>query len=394
MKLTKREQILVSLLGITVFLWGYYTFLITPQLLRIDAIKVEKLQYESAMQRLDNSTIMEKQLDDNIYQINEQVRKITSKYFTDTTQEELILLLIELFQNPSFKIRNIAFTPNTIEKLGEIEVEVISANVSYEGNYPELMNHLQSVWKFQKKIIIKNISMTNGDNGLLTGSFQLNFYRIQNSPDLNDDLFRWYIDENFNKENPFSPMGLQNNLKINYLFTGGDPLQMKNEVYKPCVDIIGHWAEVEINDFGNKFYVRGDAENKFKPDEPMTRGEFVIMLDKLYQWPMPKGHIDLTKFEDYGTLGSYENSMAKAIFKGYLGGYVAGYQDNTLRPRAPITYEEVEFMMGSVLSKPDFSWNEMGEKIKAEKNIISSGLDNKNAYLSKAEAVYLLYHMK
>lgn len=118
------------------------------------------------------------------------------------------------------------------------------------------------------------------------------------------------------------------------------------------------------------------------------------MLDKIYQWPMPESQIDLIKFEDYGTLGSYENSMAKAIFKGYFGGYVAGYQDNTLRPRAPITYEEVEFIMGSVLSKPDFSWNEMGQKLLVEKNIVSNGLENKNAYLTRAEAVYLLYHTK
>ncbi len=394
MKLTRREKTLVSLLGAVAFLWGYYQFLITPQLFWIEGLKQEKQQYESEMARLENAATVEKELDDSIFQANEQIREITSKYLTDTEQGEYILLFNEFFQDPNFKVNGISFTPSTKEKLGEMEIESSNINLSYEGSYPALMNHLRAFWQFQKKIIVKNVNMTSKEDGNLTGSLQLSFYRLPNSPDLKDDLFRWYIDEDFFKENPFAAMAPQGGLKINYLFIGGDPSKLKNEEYKPFADIAGHWAEAEINDFGSKFYVRGDSENNIKPDEPMSRGEFVIMLDKIYQWPMPEGQIDLTKFEDYGTLGSYENSMAKAIFKGYLGGYVAGYQDNTLRPRAPITYEEVEFMMRPVLSKPDFSWNEIGEKIKAEKNIISSGLDNKNAYLTKAEAIYLLYHTK
>ncbi|SHI54796.1 S-layer homology domain-containing protein [Geosporobacter subterraneus DSM 17957] len=394
MKLTRRERTLVTLLGVVVFLWGYYQFLITPQLLWVEGLKQENQKMKAEMTRLENAAAVEKQLDDSIFETNEQIRKITGKYFTDTEQEEFILLFNEFFQDPSFKVLNIAFTPPAMEKLGEIEIEASSINLSYEGSYPALMNHLQTFWKFQKKIIVKNINMTSKEDGSLTGNIQLSFYRLQNSPDLKDDLFRWYIDEDFFKENPFSAMAPQGGLKINYLFIGGDPTKLVNATYKPFADIAGHWAQTEINDFGSKFYVRGDLENNFKPDEPMSRGEFVIMLDKIYQWPMPESQIDLTKFEDYGTLGSYENSMAKAIFKGYLGGYVAGYQDNTLRPRAPITYEEVEFIMGSVLSKPDFSWNEMGQKLLVEKNIVSNGLENKNAYLTRAEAVYLLYHTK
>ncbi|AOT68173.1 S-layer homology domain-containing protein [Geosporobacter ferrireducens] len=394
MKLTRREKTLVSLLGAVVFLWGYYQFLITPQLLQVDALKQEKQRFETEITKLENAPAVEKQLDDNIFQMNEQIYEITSKYFTNTEQEELILLFNEFFQDDTFKVENITFTPYTKEQLGEIEIDAATVNLSYEGDYSSLMKQLRTFWKFQKKIVVKNINMTSKESSKLTGNLELVFYRMPNSPDLKDDLFRWYIDEDYFKENPFLAVTPQGGLNINYLFIGGDPSKLKNEEYKSFADIKGHWAETEINDFGGKFYVRGDADNNFKPDEAMTRGEFVIMLDRLYQWPMPEEKIDLTKFEDYGTLGSYENSMAKAIFKGYLGGYVAGYKDNTLRPRAPITYGEVEYMMRPVLSKPDFSWNQMGEKIKSEKNIISNGLDNKNAYLTRAEAVYLLYHTK
>lgn len=240
MKLTRRERTLVTLLGVVVFLWGYYQFLITPQLLWVEGLKQENQKMKAEMTRLENAAAVEKQLDDSIFETNEQIRKITGKYFTDTEQEEFILLFNEFFQDPSFKVLNIAFTPPAMEKLGEMEIEASSINLSYEGSYPALMNHLRTFWKFQKKIIVKNINMTSKEDGSLTGNIQLSFYRLQNSPDLKDDLFRWYIDEDFFKENPFSAMAPQGGLKINYLFIGGDPTKLVNATYKPFADIAGH----------------------------------------------------------------------------------------------------------------------------------------------------------
>ncbi|MDF2546487.1 MAG: hypothetical protein K0R93_1385 [Anaerosolibacter sp.] len=394
MKLTRRERVLVSVLGAVLFLWVYYQFLITPQLVELDSLKQQREQYKAEMTKVENAAATEKKLDENITAMNEKIKLITNNFFTTTEQEEFILLFNEMLQDPNLNVSVISFTPFTIEKLGETELESMNATLSYEGDYPSLMNLLRSMWKFQKKIIVKNINMARTEGGRLSGSFEIGFYRMKNSPDLKDDLFRWYIDEDFYKENPFSSMSPSNGLKINYLFIGGDPSKLKTDTYVKFTDIVGHWAEAELNDFGEKRYIQGNQENQFKPDEAITRGDFIILLDRVYQWPVPEGKVDLTKFGDYSTLGSYESSIAKAIFKGFIGGYVAGYTDNTLRPREPITYEEVEYIMRQVKTDPGFNWNQVGEKAKTEKGFESVGLTNKTGYLSKGEAVYLLYHFK
>lgn len=200
MKLTKREKTLLYILVVTVFLWSYYAFLVIPQLEKLNALKMEQQKYKNQIARLESASIVENQLDDQIDQNREQMKQITSKYFSDMEQGELILLLNELFHDPHFKIRSITFTPYTKEMLGETEVEVISADLSYESDYSTLIKHLKSIWTFQKKIIIKSMNISYSDHERLSGNLQLNFYRVHKSPNLSDDLFRWNIEKNSSKD--------------------------------------------------------------------------------------------------------------------------------------------------------------------------------------------------
>jgi len=77
-----------------------------------------------------------------------------------------------------------------------------------------------------------------------------------------------------------------------------------------------------------------------------------------------------------------------------LGGFLKGYTDNTLKPSSPITYQEVVYIMRRIKGDDSFGWEDVAEKMNTEKGILSNGLENEEGFITKAEAVYLLYHFK
>ena len=394
-KLTKREKILLALLFLSISFYGYMQFLVNPQLTKLNELKIEKQAYEVEMKNLEDASVLEKQLDDTILNLSQQISLISDNYFTNTEQEEIILLLNEFLNNPDVKASSISFTPPAIIILPEEhQASLMNATLTYEGSYETLMELLDSIWNFKKQIIVENININKNEQSQVTGNILLNFYNLGNLTNQTDAMFEWYIDEEFYKENPFSSIAENGGFRVNYMYVGKDAASLDTTVYKPFIDISDHWAEDEIESFGREGYVRGDQNNQFKPDNPITRGEFVMLQDKVYQWPIPEEKVDLTKFSDYSALGNYESSMAKAIFKGYLGGVLKGYTDNTLKPSSPITYQEVVYIMRRIKGDDNFGWEDVAEKMNTEKGILSKGLENEEGFITKAEAVYLLYHFK
>lgn len=51
----------------------------------------------------------------------------------------------------------------------------------------------------------------------------------------------------------------------------------------PFSDISNHWAKEEINALAQKGIVRGMEEDRFRPDLPLTRGQFITMLHRVLE---------------------------------------------------------------------------------------------------------------
>ncbi len=204
-------------------------------------------------------------------------------------------------------------------------------------------------------------------------------------------MYKWYIDDLFLKENPFAEV-VDNGIVVRYLYLQDDELFNYTQYFE-FADLEGHWLEYEIKEFLDLGYLYLNPYLEFGPDEPITRGEFIVLMDSYYQWPIVyDDQVNLTDFRDYDDLGSLESSFAKAIHKGYLSGIVEGYTDNTLRPRDYITYEEVEFLMNKIKEIDNFKWNTVAGSIKSSKGIDKPDWATKDGTLTRAEAVYLLYY--
>lgn len=151
-------------------------------------------------------------------------------------------------------------------------------------------------------------------------------------------------------------------------------------------DIRGHWAKDEINTLIRRSIINGYSDKTFKPDNKITRAEFLTLLSRVYDWKLPSSSSNTAQFKDYARFGNYEKIISYAI----SAGYIKGYDDNTFRPHDLISYKEIEIIMGRAVDK-DFKWYHTSAKMLYEKKVRASSYDSINNKINRGEVSYMLY---
>ncbi|MBE7042697.1 MAG: hypothetical protein E7399_04285 [Ruminococcaceae bacterium] len=102
-------------------------------------------------------------------------------------------------------------------------------------------------------------------------------------------------------------------------------------------DIIGHWAEKDINTMAEKEIVSGVTETTFEPDRNITRAEFAALVVRSLK-------ISTTEqkgiFKDVSNDAWYAQTVATAAAAGLISGH-----DGYFRPDDTITREEMAVVM-------------------------------------------------
>jgi len=113
------------------------------------------------------------------------------------------------------------------------------------------------------------------------------------------------------------------------------------------LDIAGHWAEQDILVAVEKGFVAGYPDGTFRPDNPVTRAEFVTMLVKANA--IQNGTKSIT-LSDVAGHWAFTSIMTVASNE-----YVSGYPDGTFRPDHNILRQEVAKIMADLklLSESD-----------------------------------------
>ena len=154
-------------------------------------------------------------------------------------------------------------------------------------------------------------------------------------------------------------------------------------------DIRGHWAKDETITYTKREVVYGYPDDTFKPDDNITRREFVTMLSRLYDWYPPYDSSNVNKFKDYKEFGYAEKAISYATYYGIVN----GYSDNTFRPHNPISYKEVETIMAKVLNTTKFKWNDFADLMMYENGVRSKSKDSMNNKITRAEFVFMLQRL-
>ncbi|CEP96846.1 glucan endo-1 [[Clostridium] sordellii] len=127
-------------------------------------------------------------------------------------------------------------------------------------------------------------------------------------------------------------------------------------------DINGHWANKQISKFIENSYANGYEDNTFRPDNQITRAEFVKLVNKYFGFN-DKG---ISKFKDINQKDWYYNDVCIAI----QAGYINGYEDNTFRPDNPITREEASKIIVSIKKQQDNTYDKLDTF--PDKNLVSN----------------------
>ncbi|MDG0808156.1 S-layer homology domain-containing protein [Cohnella rhizosphaerae] len=101
---------------------------------------------------------------------------------------------------------------------------------------------------------------------------------------------------------------------------------------KPDPDAAGHWAEQELRRWQDYGIVSGYPDGSLKPDRPLTRAEFIVLLDRVFGF---EGGSEAA-YKDVPDNAYYRKALAGASAAGIVNGTGSGL----FMPDRPITREE------------------------------------------------------
>ena len=152
-------------------------------------------------------------------------------------------------------------------------------------------------------------------------------------------------------------------------------------------DARSHWARDEINAMHRRHVISGYPDGTFKPDNYISRLDFLALLGRAYGWPSASYASYAAAFKDYGQFKDYAGPAGYA----YRMGYIKGYPDGYLRPNELLTYSDVETIVSRVIGDPNFRWQNIANKMLYEKAVRSSSFSSPKNKITRAEVVYMLY---
>ncbi|MDR6553062.1 hypothetical protein J2736_004269 [Paenibacillus qinlingensis] len=109
-------------------------------------------------------------------------------------------------------------------------------------------------------------------------------------------------------------------------------------------DIAGHWAELDIRAALKVDIVDGYEDGTFKPNQFVSRAEFVVMLMNGLH---PKaGAEQLPNYSDAAAIGEWAKGAIALAAKDRL---VQGYEDGSFRPGAELTRAQLAVVLANAL---------------------------------------------
>ena len=99
-------------------------------------------------------------------------------------------------------------------------------------------------------------------------------------------------------------------------------------------DINSHWNKSNIIKWQNNAIISGYEDGSFKPDNAITRGEFSVILSRVFQ--IPSANKSDKAFSDVAKDAWY----AQAVYQMRQAGILGGYEDGTFLPTRNITRQE------------------------------------------------------
>ncbi|HQK54432.1 MAG TPA: hypothetical protein PLA73_09380 [Sedimentibacter sp.] len=253
MKLSRREKFLIIVLIIAVI--GYIGFKYVPfgEIFSLEELKAEHAQKKQAYDAMSQNITQKNVFEEKARSLTEEISNLN--VISILQQEKVIVFLNNYFAKSNIDVSGISFTDASVvemshipeqEELKEIsslekimndiketpqsEVSTegnestqgsgdtkqpsmsarrISANITFESSYNDMLNFIDAIQNNPVDISITNISTLTPGGNLLQGNMALNFYEIPKLDDFTETNTDWIWNDlvPFGKNNPFSMEG-------------------------------------------------------------------------------------------------------------------------------------------------------------------------------------------
>ncbi|GAV13399.1 S-layer homology domain-containing protein [Paenibacillus sp. NAIST15-1] len=164
-------------------------------------------------------------------------------------------------------------------------------------------------------------------------------------------------------------------------------------------DIVGHWAESQLRNWNAQELIEGYPDGSFKPNKTITRGEFMALINRSFQFSQTT---DIS-FIDMKESNWEYTEVQKAVKENYI----YGYEDNSIRSSKPLSRQEAAVIVSKLLKMTDDEqaanvfndassialWSKGKVGAAVSKKIIIGYSDHTfkpKAYITRAEAVVML----
>ncbi|MGB9792961.1 MAG: S-layer homology domain-containing protein, partial [Thermacetogeniaceae bacterium] len=108
-------------------------------------------------------------------------------------------------------------------------------------------------------------------------------------------------------------------------------------------DLVGHWAAADVSALYAGGVVQGYPDGSFRPDAPITRAEFTVLLTKAVGW---SGLNSSTGFADDQEIPAWARPF---VAKARQGGLVHGYPDGRFLPDRQLSRAEAAVLLDAAL---------------------------------------------
>ncbi|WP_010277949.1 leucine-rich repeat protein [Paenibacillus senegalensis] len=170
-------------------------------------------------------------------------------------------------------------------------------------------------------------------------------------------------------------------------------------------DTQSHWAQASIEQAVQAGIVSGYPDGSFKPNAPVTRAEFTIMLIRALKL---EGEGSAVRFTDESSIGQWAQS---AIAIAVQRGIISGFPDGSFRPNEPISRVQMAVMLAKVLGALEAgpaksvefadreaipAWAADAVRTVADHEVMNGRSDNEfapNEQATRAEAITVILRM-
>lgn len=256
MKLTRREKLMLFILGLAAAIYLSVNYVIFPQYERLS--KADSSREETA-RKLQEYQLMADPANPVYFQYKEmdnKVKGVSALFFPELKQDKIITVLEDCFKAAGITPKSIEFssgqdstgkkgtenaavTQSQIDRLTDIvkrysgdkesvpeprpldhqdatqspkEIPVdLKVKIVFESGYEEVVSFIKALESYPRRIIINNVQSLNNiqssasSNGLLTTTLDLTFIAVPKLHEQDQDFYEWPYDGPYGKSDPFTP---------------------------------------------------------------------------------------------------------------------------------------------------------------------------------------------